>query len=169
MSASGSFKTQVKPAFKNRFQVFVSIRSKCFFLRGAMGRPEREPGNNKLNLHIIKASTPAPEPWPHALVEGECSRHFIALNFLGCAKAAETRNQDCETESWRKFMGFSLTWISLGNDNYSPGFRWPRSPKSSYLFYYNAHYSSLIKVSDKAFWCSKPRERTYLDSTNTYE
>ena len=64
-----------------------------------MGRPEREPGNNKLNLHIIKASTPAPEPWPHELVEGECSRHFITLNFLGCAKAAEIRNLDCETES----------------------------------------------------------------------
>ena len=27
VSASGSFKTQVKPASKNRFQVFVSIRS----------------------------------------------------------------------------------------------------------------------------------------------
>ena len=46
-------------------------------------------------------------------------------------------------------MGFSLTWISLGNDKYSPGFRWPRSPKSSYLFYYNAHYSSLIKKKKK--------------------
>ena len=136
MSATGSCKTQVKPVSKNRFKVFVIIRSNWNYeilsFKGSYGKtgvpgvnPQwgggggqgREPGNNKLNLH--KASTPGLEPWPaHALVEGECCRHFITLNFLGFARAAEARNQVCETENSWGFLslGYPSEMINIVRD-----------------------------------------------------